>query len=83
MLLGIVLKVAATFAFAAMSAIVKTVSARFPVGEAALFRSVFAMATLVVWLMRRGGRRGGWRAGPVAREIAARRPSDCRADRDR
>jgi drug/metabolite transporter (DMT)-like permease len=54
MLLGIVLKVAATFAFAAVSAIIKSVSVRFPVGEVVLFRSIFAMATLVVWLARRG-----------------------------
>jgi drug/metabolite transporter (DMT)-like permease len=53
MLLGIVLKIAATFAFAAMSAIIKSVSVRFPVGEIVLFRSIFAMATLVVWLARR------------------------------
>ena len=54
MLRGIVLKIAATFAFAAMSAIIKSVSVRFPVGEVVLFRSIFAMATLVVWLARRG-----------------------------
>jgi hypothetical protein len=48
MLLGIVLKIAATFAFAAMSAIIKSVSERFPVGEIWLFRSLFAMATLIV-----------------------------------
>jgi len=54
MLRGILLKVAATFAFAAMSATIKTVSTRFPVGEIVLFRSLFAMAALVVWLARRG-----------------------------
>jgi len=54
MLVGIALKIAATFAFAAMSAIIKSVSLRFPVGEIVLFRSIFAMATLVVWLARRG-----------------------------
>jgi drug/metabolite transporter (DMT)-like permease len=54
MLLGILLKIAATFAFAAMSAIIKSVSARFPVGEVVLFRSLFAMITLVAWLARRG-----------------------------
>ncbi len=53
MLVGIALKIAATFAFAAMSAIIKSVSVRFPVGEVVLFRSIFAMATLVVWLARR------------------------------
>ena len=37
-----------------MSAIIKSVSLRFPVGEIVLFRSIFAMATLVVWLARRG-----------------------------
>ena len=33
---------------------IKIVSVRFPVGEVVLFRSIFAMATLVVWLARRG-----------------------------
>ena len=54
MLRGILLKIAATFAFASMSAIIKLLSPRFPVGEIVLFRSIFAMATLVVWLARRG-----------------------------
>jgi drug/metabolite transporter (DMT)-like permease len=54
MLRGILLKIAATFAFAAMAAIIKLVSSRFPVGEVVLFRSLFAMAALVGWLARRG-----------------------------
>ena len=54
MLRGILLKLAATFVFAVMSAIIKVVSARFPVGEIVLFRSIFAMAILIVWLARRG-----------------------------
>lgn len=54
MFLGIALKVAATFAFAAMSALIKTASPIFPVGEVVLFRSVFALAVLVAWLARRG-----------------------------
>jgi drug/metabolite transporter (DMT)-like permease len=54
MLRGILLKIAATLAFATMSATIKLVSSRFPVGEIVLFRSVFAMATLVAWLVRRG-----------------------------
>jgi drug/metabolite transporter (DMT)-like permease len=37
-----------------MAAIIKSVSARFPVAEIVLFRSVFAMAALTVWLARRG-----------------------------
>ncbi len=54
MFLGIALKVAATFAFAAMSALIKTASPRFPVGEVVLFRSLFALAVLVAWLAWRG-----------------------------
>ena len=54
MLPGILLKVAATLAFAVMAAIIKVVSAHFPVAEIVLFRSAFAMAALVVWLARRG-----------------------------
>jgi drug/metabolite transporter (DMT)-like permease len=74
MLLGILLKIAATFVFAAMSAIIKTVSVRFPVGEIVLFRSVFAMATLVLWLARRGefprALRTRRKLGHVGRSIA-------------
>ncbi len=54
MLKGIALKVAATLAFAAMSALIKLASARFPVGEVVLFRSIFALALLMAWLARRG-----------------------------
>ncbi|HYA71558.1 MAG TPA: DMT family transporter [Roseiarcus sp.] len=54
MFLGIGLKVAATFAFAAMSALIKTASPIFPVGEVVLFRSLFALAVLVAWLAWRG-----------------------------
>ena len=54
MFLGIALKVAATFAFAAMSALIKMASSRFPVGEVVLFRSLFALAVLVAWLAWRG-----------------------------
>jgi len=74
MLLGILLKVAATFAFASMSAIIKAVSPHFPVGEIVLFRSLFAMATLVVWLARRGefpnALRTRRKLGHVGRSIA-------------
>jgi len=54
MLQGIALKVAATFVFAFMSALIKTASARFPVGEVVLFRSLFALVVLVAWLASRG-----------------------------
>jgi drug/metabolite transporter (DMT)-like permease len=51
---GIALKVGATFVFALMSALIKLASARFPVGEVVLFRSVFALVTLLGWLKWRG-----------------------------
>ena len=54
MLKGVGLKVAATLAFAAMSALIKLASARFPVAEVVLFRSLFALVVLVAWLFRRG-----------------------------
>ena len=54
MLKGIGLKVAATFVFAGMSALIKLSSARFPVSEIVLFRSLFALLVLVVWLRWRG-----------------------------
>ncbi len=54
MLKGVALKVAATFVFAVMSALIKIASARFPVAELVLFRSLFALLTLVGWLASRG-----------------------------
>ena len=54
MLYGIALKIWATLAFAMMSALIKAVSARFPVGEVVLFRSLFALVVLVAWLAWRG-----------------------------
>jgi EamA domain-containing membrane protein RarD len=54
MFTGIALKVAATFVFAAMSAMIKIVSPVFPVGEVVLFRSLFALAVLAAWLASRG-----------------------------
>ena len=54
MLRGIALKVAATFVFAVMSALIKLAAARFPVSEVVLFRSAFAMLVLVAWLASRG-----------------------------
>lgn len=51
---GVALKVAATFVFAMMSALIKSASSRFPVGEVVLFRSLFALVVLVVWLASRG-----------------------------
>jgi len=65
MLKGIGLKVAATFVFAAMSALIKLASARFPVGEVVLFRSGFALIVLVGWL--------AWR-GEFPAALATRRP---------
>lgn len=54
MLKGVALKVAATFVFAIMSALIKIASARFPVAEVVLFRSAFALVVLVAWLASRG-----------------------------
>ncbi len=51
---GIGLKVAATVAFAVMNALIKSASARFPLGEVVLFRSLFALIVLMAWLARRG-----------------------------
>jgi len=54
MLRGVGLKVAATLAFAAMSALIKAASTRFPVSEVVLFRSLFALMVLAGWLASRG-----------------------------
>ena len=51
---GIGLKVAATFVFALMAAAIKAMAATYPVGEVVLFRSIFALVVLVVWLYSRG-----------------------------
>ena len=53
MLAGIAYKIASTFVFACMMAIVKGLS-HYPVGELVAFRSFFALVVLVVWLMQRG-----------------------------
>ena len=50
---GIALKIAATLAFAVMNALIKATTARFSVAEVVLFRSVFALVVLVLWLWRR------------------------------
>ena len=54
MLKGIGLKVAATLAFALMSAMIKSASETFPAAELVFFRSLFALATLTAWLRWRG-----------------------------
>ena len=63
---GIALKIAATLAFAVMSALIKAISARFPVAEIVLFRSLGALVVLVIWLGS---------AGECPRALATRRPS--------
>jgi drug/metabolite transporter (DMT)-like permease len=74
MFLGIALKVAATLAFAAMSALIKIASPTFPVGEVVLFRSLFALAALAAWLAWRGefphALRTERKLGHIARSIA-------------
>ena len=64
MLRGVALKVAATLAFTAMSALIKAASTRFPVSEVVLFRSLFALTVLAGWL--------GWR-GEFPRALHTRR----------
>jgi drug/metabolite transporter (DMT)-like permease len=54
MLKGIGLKLAATFVFVVMWALVKAAAPKFPASEIVFFRSAFAMATLAVWLAARG-----------------------------
>jgi drug/metabolite transporter (DMT)-like permease len=56
--LGIALKVLSALAFTVMSAGIKTLSDRFPVGEIVFFRSLFAIAPLLVWL--------GWQGDLIA-----------------
>ena len=65
MLRWVALKVAATLAFTAMSALIKAASTRFPVSEVVLFRSLFALMVIAGWL--------GWR-GEFPRALHTRRP---------
>lgn len=53
-LLGISLKVLSAFVFTLMSAGLKIVSTRYPVGELVFFRSAFALVPLLVWLAWQG-----------------------------
>lgn len=56
--LGIGLKVLSALAFTLMSAGIKLVGERYPVGEVVFFRSAFALVPLVVWLAWCGDLRG-------------------------
>jgi drug/metabolite transporter (DMT)-like permease len=49
-LLGISLKVLSALVFTLMSATLKTLMARYPIGEVVFFRSAFALIPLLVWL---------------------------------
>ncbi|MBF9233479.1 DMT family transporter [Microvirga alba] len=49
-LLGITLKVLSALAFTLMSAVLKTLTSRYPVGEVVFFRSIFALLPLLAWL---------------------------------
>ncbi len=49
-LLGISLKILSALAFTLMAALVKTLSARYPVGQLIFCRSFFAMIPLLIWL---------------------------------
>ncbi|WP_210484739.1 DMT family transporter [Microvirga antarctica] len=49
-LLGISLKLVSALVFTGMSAILKTLTARYPVGEVVFFRSTFALIPLLIWL---------------------------------
>jgi drug/metabolite transporter (DMT)-like permease len=53
-LLGISLKVISALAFTLMSAVVKTLSVRYPVGQLIFCRSFFALVPLIVWLSFQG-----------------------------
>jgi drug/metabolite transporter (DMT)-like permease len=53
-LLGISLKVLSALVFTMMSATLKALTARYPVGEVVFFRSAFALLPLLAWLMWQG-----------------------------
>ena len=74
MLKGIGLKVASTFVFSGMVALVKFGSANYPIGELVFFRSFFAILVLIVWLAARRefpkALRTQWLSGHLLRSIA-------------
>ena len=53
-LLGVLLKVLSTIAFAAMATQIKLLSERYPTGEVAFFRSAFALIPVLIWAGWRG-----------------------------
>lgn len=53
-LLGIFLKILSALLFTTMSAVLKTLMERYPVGEVVFFRSVFALLPLLIWLTLAG-----------------------------
>ena len=53
-LLGISLKVISAVVFTMMSATLKTLTVRYPVGEIVFFRSAFALLPLLLWLRWQG-----------------------------
>lgn len=56
---GILLKICSVLVFVTMSILIKSQSDRFPPGEAAFFRSLFAIPVIVGWLAARGDLRTG------------------------
>lgn len=53
-LYGVFLKVASTLAFTLMSALVKALSVRYPLGQVIFCRSFFALIPILVWLASQG-----------------------------
>lgn len=53
-LFGILLKILSALAFTLMAAVVKALSARYPVGQLIFCRSFFALIPLLVWLATQG-----------------------------
>jgi drug/metabolite transporter (DMT)-like permease len=56
---GIVLKLISVTLFAVMASLIKATSGEVPPGEAAFFRSFFAIPVILIWLVSRGGFRQG------------------------
>ncbi len=74
MLRGIGLKVASTFVFSGMVALVKFGSTTYSIGEIVFFRSFFAILVLFAWLVARGefprALKTQWLSGHLLRSIA-------------
>jgi drug/metabolite transporter (DMT)-like permease len=69
-LVGVALKISATFVFTLMTTLIKLASATYPIGELVFFRSFFALVPVLVWAGARGRLPGAFYTDRVGRHFA-------------